>query len=153
MAEDKSFIPIAARPTPNSYLNHDRPSSQTRDLGAGSENENRLIHSNPEEKEEPCPHGFGGVNKYTSGTEFYGPTATLAFLIELRSRARSFQNKSSQLNSKASATGSNLGRSRGMSIVNLLRGDDHVASGTIPVHLSELEGVIILLLISSWERI
>lgn len=144
MAEDKTFIPIAARPPVNSYSNIHKPSSQTHGLGDENENEDGVVHSNPSEEEEPSPHGFGEVNKYTSGTEFYGPTATLAFLLELRSRARSFQTKSSQLNSRASARGSKLRRSRRLSIVNFFHGDDHATSGITPFPSSKLKRAAIV---------
>jgi hypothetical protein len=147
------FIPIAAR--------HRHISTQTTTSHyhkytiwvAVMRGKNGAMHSNLSEEEEPSIHGFGEVNKYTSGTGFYGPTATLAFLIKLRSRARSFQTKSTQLNSKTSTPVSNLRRSRRPSIVNFFHGDDHIESGTRPLQLSELEVIIILLLISSHERI
>lgn len=76
-----------------------------------------------EQKDEgPSPNGFGEVNNHTSGTEFYGPAATLAFLIELRSRARSFQ-------SQACDRGSDLKESRKISVVNFFHSADYDVSG------------------------
>jgi hypothetical protein len=68
------------------------------------------------------PLGFGEINKRTNGKEFYGPTATLAFLLQLRLYAKSFQIRSR----KRSA----LGESKGSSIVNFLHGDDDTTPGT-----------------------
>jgi hypothetical protein len=86
-------------------------------------------------QQEPSPNGFNEVNKYTSGTEFYGPTATLAFLLELRSRARSFQSQFSQINDHSSGGGFEPRTSRRMSIVNFFHSADPAVSGTKPVKL------------------
>jgi hypothetical protein len=122
-----TFIPIAARPPATSFSN-DRPTPYPDNFVEINKENIVGNHSRPEG--EPGPHGFGEVNKYTSGTEFYGPTATLAFLIELQSRARSFQTKSSQIIRKDSTKGSKLGRTQMLSIVNFFHGDDQTTSGT-----------------------
>lgn len=43
--------------------------------------------------EKPSAKDFGEIFKSTSGTQFYGPTAALAFLTELRTRARVLQSR------------------------------------------------------------
>ena len=48
-------------------------------------------------EEEPSPLGFGETNSRTDGKEFYGPAATLAFLLELRFRARAFRRQISSV--------------------------------------------------------
>jgi hypothetical protein len=58
------------------------------------------------------------VNKSTSGTEFYGPTATLAFLLELRSRARSFQAQSDRSEQRPARGSFGSNGARKLSIVN-----------------------------------
>lgn len=85
---------------------------------------------NPPAEMEPSPNGFGEVNAHTNGTEFYGPTATLAFLLELRSRARSFQSQNSLNRSELPATRSEQSESQKLSIVNFFHGDDSALSGT-----------------------
>ena len=75
--------------------------------------------------EKPSADGFGETNSRTNGKEFYGPAATLAFLLELRSRARVFQRQSMGKESRRllrRRESSNLPKS---SIVNLMDGEDN----------------------------
>ena len=85
-------------------------------------------------EEEGGPAGFGQVNDHTSGTEFYGPTATLAFLLELRSRARILQSQISQMNVRPPQAGREPKGPRRLSIVNFFHSDDYVISGTKFLH-------------------
>jgi hypothetical protein len=80
---------------------------------------------------EPSPNGFGEVNTHTNGTEFYGPTATLAFLLELRSRARSFQSQNSEGKNRFTTERPEQRESRKLSIVNFFHGGDDALPGTI----------------------
>lgn len=78
--------------------------------------------------QEPSPAGFGEINYRTNGKEFYGPAATLAFLLELRSRAKAFQSQH-QL-SRLDPVDARIGSGRHQSsIVNFLDADDDVPLG------------------------
>ncbi len=74
------------------------------------------------------PKGFGEVNNRTNGKEFYGPAATLAFLLELRRRVRDFhqQTMKSRIDSSAPTL---KPMDRAPSIVNFLHGDDDILPG------------------------
>jgi hypothetical protein len=127
--DDQKYIPIAARPSDSSHPEKDKISSQDHESVDQAEDEGDPLVSNPLKADELNAQGFGEFNNYTSGTEFYGPTATLAFLVELQSRARSFQTKSMQHSSRISIEGSNQERPRRVSIVNYFHSDDPAASG------------------------
>jgi hypothetical protein len=91
--------------------------------------------------EEPRSKGFGEVNEYTSGTEFYGPAATLAFLLELRARARAFQSQLSQVyhQNLPEAIGSN--NSGSVSIISFLYGAD---DSLMRMHSVQPRGLMLL---------
>lgn len=91
--------------------------------------------------EEPRSKGFGEVNEYTSGTEFYGPAATLAFLLELRARARAFQSQLKQVyhQNLPEAVGST--DSGSASIINFLYGAD---DGSKRMHPVQPRGLMLL---------
>lgn len=84
------------------------------------------------DEQQLSPNGFGEVNKSTSGTEFYGPTATLAFLLELRSRARSFQSQFNRPNLRPTRSSFGSNGSRKLSIVNFFHSADNDVSETLP---------------------
>jgi hypothetical protein len=81
------------------------------------------------EDEQLSPNGFREVNKSTSGTEFYGPTATLAFLLELRSRARSFQSQVNEPNARQPRRSSGSSK---LSIDKFFHSNDNEVSKTLP---------------------
>jgi hypothetical protein len=70
--------------------------------------------------QEHSPRGFGEVNNRTQGKEFYGPAATLAFLLELRRCARAYQESEAQDKANTDCASS---------IVNFLHGDNEMLAG------------------------
>ncbi|KAG8664265.1 uncharacterized protein FPOAC1_013972 [Fusarium poae] len=68
--------------------------------------------------DEASPEGFNETNSRTNGKEFYGPAATLAFLLELRARISAFQRKLRDRQYSRPRT-----RSR-TSLVNLMDGEE-----------------------------
>lgn len=76
-------------------------------------------------EEETFPQGFGETNSRTNGREFYGPAATLAFLLELRSRAATFRRKT---RANKPRNQSHLAQSRS-SLVNMMDGGEGNGSG------------------------
>lgn len=71
-------------------------------------------------EDETSPQGFGETNSRTNGKEFYGPAATLAFLMELRSRAAAVRRKLRPIKTqrKTRRTQSRL------SLVNIMDGEE-----------------------------
>ena len=88
--------------------------------------------------EETSPQGFGNTNYRTNGKEFYGPAATLAFLLELRSRARVFRRQIPSANIKTS-TESRRAKS---SLVNLMDGEDNETGALGKPGSPEVRGVL-----------
>lgn len=85
-----------------------------------------------EQDPETSPKGFGEVNHRTEGKEFYGPAATLAFLLELRRCARAYQQQTrSDSGNIMLSTNDDTAADPAASIVNFLHGDDEMLSGRI----------------------
>jgi hypothetical protein len=91
--------------------------------------------------QEPSPRGFGEINYRTNGKEFYGPAATLAFLLELRFRAKAFQSQHGL--SGHSPINARIGEGhRKTSIVTFLDADDDVPSGmSVSLRLTLCQGL------------
>ena len=86
------------------------------------------------EKPSANGYGFGEIYKSTSGTQFYGPTATLAFLTELRSRARALQSRFQQTRENIS----NENPSPSFSVENLLNSNEIEATGSWQLPLANV---------------
>ena len=77
----------------------------------------------------PSGNGFGEIYTSTSSTQFYGPTAALAFLTELRSRARALQTRFKHTREGRP----NQSYSPSLSIDNLLHEEAAIGSETLPL--------------------
>jgi hypothetical protein len=102
-------------------------------LGEPDDNVPNTNFTDELEDEQLTSNGFGEVNKSTTGTEFYGPTATLAFLLELRSRARSFQSQINELKAHPPTGNFRPNGARKMSVVNFFHNIDNDVSEKLPL--------------------
>lgn len=79
---------------------------------------NSANHPVLEQDPETSPGGFGEVNNRTQGKEFYGPAATLAFLLELRRCARAYQQQTKPHSSEVMLSTNDTTVNHASSIVN-----------------------------------
>jgi hypothetical protein len=93
------------------------------DSGKGStkqDDSHHVLSDDALSEDDTSPQGLGEINSRTNGKEFYGPAATLVFLLELLRRARIFRRQISNgpVRSSAKAPRNKL------SIINILDAGD-----------------------------
>ncbi|KAJ9614973.1 hypothetical protein H2200_001047 [Cladophialophora chaetospira] len=130
---------IASQSFINNLPNTSNPHNQQAQVFAPSSFKSQPLQEQPfddlSSEEEPSPQGFGETNSRTNGREFYGPAATLVFLLELRYRARLFRRDFSSLQSRPQKK-----RTKSF-LVNLMDGEDEEAGASQTRHAADEDDV------------
>ncbi|KAH8817495.1 hypothetical protein F5884DRAFT_830552 [Xylogone sp. PMI_703] len=106
-----------AEPAPAPRSRAEDDVQETRSRPAPQAEDDRVVESRSK--------GFEEINEYTDGREFYGPAATLAFLQELRARARSLKSKLKQIYLQSFPEDLDSTTSDSVSIINFFHGSSN----------------------------